>query len=154
MADVYDPDKTDPRDTIAPLMKRVMMELAMAVDDAFSRDKELAPFEVTTAQFGILARLHFGETESAGDLCKSLNYDRGAMSRMLDRLEEKGLIQRVRRPGERRTIALEVTPRGEKLFPRMRACVIATINRFVRGIPEADVRCAEGVLRRMLENAS
>jgi MarR family transcriptional regulator, multiple antibiotic resistance protein MarR len=154
VTDLYDPDTTDPRDTIAPLMKRAAIELSFAVEEAFGRDKELAPFEMSAAQFGILARLHFHETASAGELCKTMKYDRGAMSRMLDRLEEKGLIRRVRREGERRMITLELTPRGEKLFPRMKACVISTINHLVRGIPEGDVRCAEGVLRRMLENAS
>jgi MarR family multiple antibiotic resistance transcriptional regulator len=154
MSDIYDPATTDPRETIAPLLKRVMMEIFAAVDNAFGLDKELAPFEVTAAQFGILVKLHHQEIDCAVGLCKELNYDRGAMSRMLDRLESKGLIRRVRRDGERRLIAIEITPRGERLFPKMQACVVTTINHFLRGIAPADVHRAEAVLRRMLENAS
>jgi DNA-binding MarR family transcriptional regulator len=154
MTDFYDPETTEPHDTVAPLLKRVIVAMFTAVDETFKQDKELALFEVTAAQFGILANIHYGEAECAGELCKNMNYDRGAMSRMLDRLEDKGLIRRVRHAGERRMIALEITPRGEKLLPKMKACVVVTLNRFLRGIPEADVRRVEEVLRRMLENAS
>jgi MarR family transcriptional regulator, multiple antibiotic resistance protein MarR len=154
MADYYDPETTEPHDTLAPLVKRVMLAMFAAVDEAFQQDRELAVFEVTAAQFGILANLHYGEAECAGELCKNMNYDRGAMSRMLDRLEDKGLIRRVRHSGERRMISLEITPRGEKLLPKMKTCVVATLNRFLRGIPEADVRRAEDVLRKMLDNGA
>jgi hypothetical protein len=34
----------------------------------------------------------------------------------------------------------------------MRACVVAVVNRFLRGIPKSDVRRVENVLQRMLAN--
>lgn len=141
------------RNSIGALLGRVKMAISAEVDDALARDAELAPLEVTVAQFAILAQLHFGETACAGDLCRNMSYDRGAMSRMLDRLEGKGLIRRVRRAGERRTIALEVTERGEALIPKMNACVDAVVQRFLRGIDAGEVRLVEAVLQRMLRNA-
>jgi DNA-binding MarR family transcriptional regulator len=141
------------RSSIGSLLGRVKMAISAEVDDALLRDAELAPLEVTVAQYGILAQLHFGDTACAGDLCKNMSYDRGAMSRMLDRLEAKGLIRRVRRAGERRTISLEVTPRGEELFPKMRACVDAVVQRFLQGIAADDIRRVEDVLQKMLQNA-
>lgn len=154
MADFYDPETTAAHETVAPLLKRAIGAIFTAVDLAFQQDKELALFEVTAAQFGILANLHYGQAACAGELCKNMNYDRGAMSRMLDRLEDKGLIRRVRHAGERRMISLEITPRGEKLFPKMKTCVIGAVNHILRGIPEADVRRTEEVLRRMLANVA
>jgi len=139
--------------SIGSLLGRVKMAISAAVDDALQRDAELAPLEVTAAQFSILAQLHQGETACAGDLCKNMTYDRGAMSRMLDRLENKGLIRRVRRAGERRTISLEVTELGLELLPKMRACVDAVVQGFLRDIAPDDIARAESVLLKMLHNA-
>jgi DNA-binding MarR family transcriptional regulator len=58
----------------------------------------------------------------------------------------------VRRSGERRTISLEITAAGEAALPKMQACVVGVVNRFLRGIPKSEVKQAEGVLRRMLAN--
>jgi DNA-binding MarR family transcriptional regulator len=83
-----------------------------------------------------------------------MDYDRGAMSRMIDRLESKGLIRRTRRLGERRMITLQITSEGEAVLPKMQACVVAVLNLLVRGISRSEVVQAESVLRRMLANAS
>lgn len=153
MNDPAAPQAASPPSSIGPLLGRVKMAIGAEVDDALLANEELAPFEVSSAQFSILAQLHFGNTECAGDLCKNMSYDRGAMSRMLDRLESKGLIRRIRRPGERRTISLEITDRGEELFPKMRACIDEVVQRFLLGISPAEIRQVEGVLQRILNNA-
>ena len=49
---------------------------------------------------------------SASDLCKGISYDAGAMTRMLDRLEGKGLIRRNRSAQDRRLMHLELTEEG------------------------------------------
>ena len=52
-----------------------------------------------------------------------MDYDRGAMSRMIDRLESKELISRVALAHTRRTMSLEVTEAGKAAFPKMQACL-------------------------------
>jgi DNA-binding MarR family transcriptional regulator len=154
MEDIYDPKTVDLRNCIGPLASRVRTALWAAVDEALAHDRTAAPFEISTAQFVILNTLHDEGGESACELCKLMDYDRGAMSRMIDRLESKGLIRRTRRPGERRMIALQITAEGEAVLPTMQACVVAVLNRLVRGISRSEVAQAESVLRRMLANAS
>jgi DNA-binding MarR family transcriptional regulator len=153
MNDLAVPQAVDPHNAMCPLLNRVKVVIGAAVDDALLANEELAPFEVTSAQFSILAQLHFADTECAGDLCKNMSYDRGAMSRMLDRLESKGLIRRNRRPGERRTISLEITDRGEELFPKMRACIDDVVQRLLIGISYAEIHQVEVVLQKILNNA-
>jgi len=154
MDDIYDPKTVDLRNCIGPLAGRVRAALWAAVDEALDQDPTAAPFGISTAQFVILSTLHSEGGESACELCKLMDYDRGAMSRMIDRLESKGLIRRVRRAGERRMITLQITDAGEAVLPKMQACVVRVLNRFVRGISKSDVRQAESVLRRMLANAA
>ena len=116
-------------------------------------DKDLAPFDVSAAQFAILAALVSGEAISASGLCRRISYDPGAMTRMVDRLEKKGLIQRVACPADRRTLNLELTAKGEALYPRLQDCVAAVWDRFRRGFTNDEVRQLEGLLQRMLANA-
>ena len=90
---------------------------------------------------------------SASDLCKGISYDAGAMTRMLDRLESKGLIRRSRSAVDRRLMHLELTDEGRAAWPRMREISMTVANRFLRGFTKAEARQLEGFLTRMLENA-
>jgi DNA-binding MarR family transcriptional regulator len=133
------------------------MHLRLAIisglDKEFLGDEEVAPLEVTTAQFAILKNVLRGSAKSACDLCKAMDYDRGAMSRMIDRLEHKRLIRRVALPHTRRSVALEVTDAGRAAFPKMEACLDRVVNRLLKGVTQSQVREVEAVLKRMLANA-
>lgn len=113
MKDAYDPNTVSPDNSVGLLINRIRMHLANAMDRALAQDKNVGVYELSAAQFSVLSTLYQGGIENAIDLCRVLAYDRGAMSRMLDRLEAKGLIRRVRLHGERRTITLELTPEGQ-----------------------------------------
>jgi len=83
-----------------------------------------------------------------------MTYDAGAMTRMIDRLEEKGLLKRSRCPDDRRLVNLELTEKGQVALPRMRNTARRVLNRFLEGFTKAEARQMEGFLIRMLENAS
>lgn len=154
MSDIYDAKTVDIRNTIGALAGRVRNAISAAADEALSRDTTLSAYAVSTAQFAILSAVHSGRCESAGDLCKLMSYDRGAMSRMIDRLETKGLIRRTRRPGERRMIALEITTEGEAALPKMKSCVVGVMNRMLQGVTKSEIKQVEKVLQRILGNGA
>jgi DNA-binding MarR family transcriptional regulator len=153
MADIYDSETYQPRKGIGHLMHRVRAEILAAIDRELAADERLAPLEITAAQFLILASLVLGSGKSASDICKGISYDAGAMTRMLDRLESKGLIRRDRSQEDRRQILLELTDEGRAAFPRMRDVSMQVLNRFLRGFTKAEARQLESFLTRMLENA-
>jgi DNA-binding MarR family transcriptional regulator len=153
MADIYDSETYQPRKGIGHLMHRVRAEILTAIDRELAADERLAPLEITAAQFLILASLVLGSGKSASDICKGISYDAGAMTRMLDRLESKGLIRRDRSQEDRRQILLELTDEGRAAFPRMRDVSMQVLNRFLRGFTKAEARQLESFLTRMLENA-
>jgi DNA-binding MarR family transcriptional regulator len=76
------------------------------------------------------------------------------MTRMIDRLETKGLIRRTRRQDDRRVVYLELTEEGHRAFPRMRVVSMGVVNRFLRGFTQAEARQLESYLTRMLDNAA
>jgi DNA-binding MarR family transcriptional regulator len=138
---------------LAPLIGQVRIAMIEGVDREFLAHEELAPLEVTAAQFAILRTVLKGSAESACEVCKLLDYDRGAMSRMIDRLEAKKLIRRVPLAHTRRSFALEVTPAGRAAYPAMEACLERVVARLLKGIAKPQVRELEATLRRMLANA-
>jgi len=77
----------------------------------------------------------------------------GAMTRMIDRLEQRGLLKRVRVADDRRTMKLQLTDEGKALYPTMRASAMEVINGLLRGFTKAEARQLEDFLKRMLENA-
>jgi DNA-binding MarR family transcriptional regulator len=153
MGDIYDSATYEPRRGIGHLMHRVRTEILAAVDRELQADEHLGAMEVTSAQFIILSTLSMGIARSASDLCKGISYDAGAMTRMIDRLEEKGLLRRSRDPGDRRLVNLELTEKGSASLPRMRDVSMKVLNRFLQGFTKAEARQLEGFLTRMLENA-
>jgi DNA-binding MarR family transcriptional regulator len=142
----YEARTFEPQRSVGRLIGRVKMEMGDALD------RELAPFEISAAQFVILVALATGEADSASTLCRGISYDPGAMTRMIDRLEQKGLIRRTDHPDDRRRVGLELTAEGKAVYPKLRAASMAVQNRFLRGFSKSDVRQLEILLQRMLAN--
>ena len=155
LADVYDIETYQPRKGVGHLLSRVRSEMLAALDKALEADAELSALEISSAQFIVIAALALAETaKSASDLCKGISYDAGAMTRMIDRLETKGLIRRNRRPQDRRVVYLELTEEGTRAYPRMRAVSMGVVNRFLQGFSDSEARQLESFLSRMLQNAA
>ncbi len=155
MGNIYDSATYQPAKSLGAMLSRVRMEMLTALDRELAADRQLAPLELSAAQYIVIANLagpH--EPKSASDLCKGISYDAGAMTRMLDRLEAKGLIRRSRSPDDRRLLLLELTDAGRAAYPRMREVSMTVANRFLRGFTKAEARQLEGFLGRMLENAT
>jgi DNA-binding MarR family transcriptional regulator len=68
---------------IVRLINRVRVEIVDALD------RELAKFDITAPQLIVLASVANMEADSAAAICKSISYDPGAMTRMIDRIEQK-----------------------------------------------------------------
>ncbi len=155
MADVYDIETYQPRKGVGHLLNRVRTEMLLALDKALASDEELAPLGLSAAQFIVIATIALADSaKSSSDLCRGISYDAGAMTRMIDRLESKGLIRRTRRPDDRRVVYIELTEEGARAFPRMKVLSMGVVNRFLRGFSQAEARQLEGYLSRMLENAA
>jgi len=131
---------------ILRLVNRVRVEMIDAMD------RELAQFDITAPQLIVLASVANREADSAAQLCKSISYDPGAMTRMIDRLEQKGLVRRVPRPDDRRAMTLEMTAAGKALYPQLLAAKETVQTRFLRGFSKDEIAMLEKLLNRLLDN--
>jgi len=116
-------------------------------------DVELARHDVSTAQSIVVLVVAQGTARTAAQACKLLSHDPGAMTRLVDKLETKGFMRRVRRRGDRRSARLELTPKGRVLYREINTAQIAVYNRMLQGFSVGEARTLEALLRRVLENA-
>ncbi|HXS21548.1 MAG TPA: MarR family transcriptional regulator [Steroidobacteraceae bacterium] len=117
-----------------------------------SFDTELEPFGVTGAQFEVLKNLARSDNETAASLCRALHYDTGSMTRMLDRLQQKGLVSRERDTSDRRLVFLRLTDAGESLIPKIRPALRRALRRHLAGFSVEEVAALKRYLGRLIEN--
>jgi DNA-binding MarR family transcriptional regulator len=80
-------------------------------------DETLEERNLTNGDWKVLSTLRWAGKpyrRSAGELAKAADLTSGAMTSRLDQLEEQGLIRRLRDPGDRRGVLVELTAKGRK----------------------------------------
>lgn len=100
----------------------------------------LAPYDLTLQQFNVLRILRGARPEG---LCTLTIADRmieqaPGITRLIDRLEKKGLVRRVRSEEDRRQVWCRITPAGERLLARLDAATDAYDQTAVRDLSPAD----------------
>lgn len=153
LPDVYSLDTYEPQRGLGHLIGRARTQLLAAIDTELARDEFLGPLEVTSAQLIVIVNLAGRQcATSASELCKGISYDAGAMTRMLDRLEAKGLVRRTRSPDDRRLVNLELTGAGQAAYPRLREVSMRVLNRSLRDFTKDEARTLENLLQRLAHN--
>ncbi len=117
-------------------------------------ERELEPLQITAAQFVVLNSIRSGKGRTLSEFCRLLAYDSGAMTRLLDRIEAKGIIRRVENPADRRSHIVELTEQGQAVFPRAQLGTEVAIRRLLAGFSENDAQALRGMLKRIAANAA
>lgn len=104
---------------------------------------------VTQAEAHILA--HLSETGEAtiGDVHRAFAHKRSTLTSILDRLERRGLVQRVSDARDRRTFIIRLTRPGRRLARRVSAHLEALERRVLARVPARDVRAFTSVLEAL-----
>ena len=147
MPPIYDIETFRPSQAVGAYIGRARRTIVEAID------QKLAPLDISHAQWIVVMLLGDGAAATAAELCKILVYDPGAMTRLLDRLEKKGVLRRARTKGDRRTVRLELTAAGKRLYPRILEALVEEFNRLLRGFSKREVRQLQELLKRMVANA-
>jgi DNA-binding MarR family transcriptional regulator len=126
------------------LIKRAMASLSSAID------QELAPYDLTHPQFSILMMLNERRCSTAAELARETCGDTGAMTRMLDRLEAKNIVRRVRSRSDRRVVHIELTEAGRLYAEKMPIVAINVLNRYLKGFRPEELDIMKNFLRRLI----
>jgi len=77
-------------------------------------DRRMEPLGLTQAQWMPVLHLAAGRAQTAAELARNCMQSPGAMTRMIDRLVDKGIIERERSTTDRRVVRLRLTPEGQR----------------------------------------
>jgi DNA-binding MarR family transcriptional regulator len=126
-------------------------ETAHALRKAF--DRRAVGLGVTRAQWKVLFRLDRNPGLRQIELADMLDIEPITLSRIVDRLEESGLVERRADPTDRRAWRLHVTAAAQPLIAKLRAVADGMIAEAFAGIDPKDIEITRHVLSRARENA-
>lgn len=134
-------------DSVAYLMKRVLSSFVQQAE------LQLHPHDLTHAQWQPLFKLaRAPQGMAVAELARELQMDAGAMTRLLDRLEKKGLCKRVRSTEDRRVVVVELTDEGRASAAVVPGVLADVLNAHLAGFSKTEWQALLGYLRRMLDN--
>jgi DNA-binding MarR family transcriptional regulator len=110
-------------------------------------DVALRDPDITHQQMGILLSLKNGLATTPFELSKLLGIDTGLMTRMLDKLEAKKLLERFRSVDDRRVINLKLTANGEAIATQIPEIATPVLNARLKNFTKAEF----DELRRLLD---
>lgn len=108
---------------------------------------------LTPALFALLNVLGAREGTIQQQLSSDMGVDPSAMVKMINELENAGLAERRRRPGDRRAWEVTITPQGRRTLQRARRLATQVQDEVLGGLTAGDRRQLVTLLRRALLSA-
>ena len=142
----YEPVGYCADESVGWLMKRALMSIAQAAD------RRLESKGITHAQWAPLFMLQRSRASTVAELARETQSDPGAMTRLLDRLEAKGLCRRERSTDDRRVVRVELTPEGEVAAQEVPIVLAQVLNEHLAGFSKSEWSQLKDMLQRMVAN--
>jgi DNA-binding MarR family transcriptional regulator len=131
------------QDSLGYLVKRTQRLMHDRIEAVFASQG------ITFQQWVVLMHLRDGLATSVAGLCQELRHDSGAMTRLIDQLEERGFIARRRQAADRRIIDLELKPAGRKMVESLIPLAVDTLNGALGGFTKTEVQQLKSLLVRL-----
>ncbi|MGY4212693.1 DNA-binding MarR family transcriptional regulator [Burkholderia sp. PvR073] len=134
-------------DSVGYLMSRVKSVMTNLVTQR--TQEELG---ITGTQASMLFMIAVGKCSTAAELAREYGIDASAVTRLLDRVEKRGLLSRVRSIEDRRVVRLELTDEGRALAERLPPVFRSVLDELLGGFTPEEVGFLKSMLRRILSN--
>src|ERR1700676_4894137 len=122
------------QDSVGYLVKRSHSLMVDAMEPVF----EARGF--TFLQYVILAWLRDGIAVNPRDICVQFLHNSGALTRVIDHLAERGLLERIRRDRDRRKVELQLTAGGRETIESLIPLVVEKLNLALAEFSSAEVQ--------------
>jgi DNA-binding MarR family transcriptional regulator len=91
-------------------------------------------------QYVVMSALRDGIAMNPKVICTQFRHDSGALTRIIDQLAERGLLERVRRDRDRRKVELQLTPAGRETIESIIPLVVDKLNEVLVDFSKAEVQ--------------
>ncbi len=139
----YESDTFVPDISVGYLLRATHQISVAGLDHVFADEG------MTAVQWQALLALNFGAASTCVELARHLNYDKGAMTRLVDQMEASGWIGRQRDPQDRRVIRLELTAEGQAAARRCKERVLACWNEWLADWSHEEIAGLIATLQRL-----
>ncbi|HEY7976943.1 MAG TPA: MarR family transcriptional regulator [Rhizomicrobium sp.] len=106
--------------------------------------------DLTFTQWISLMGLREGVAETSADLARHLNHDAGAVTRVVDELEKRGLLRRERSKSDRRVVKLILTPQGKAVAKMHVPPIVDFWNRVTDEFSAQEVKQLLALMTRLI----
>lgn len=128
----------------------IIYRTALAMRGAWQRTLKEQGFDITPEQCGILFLLSEKEGLSQKEIGDVLFKDKPNISRMLDALERKKLIQR--QSTDRRRFAIFLTGEGKKMIEAIMPCKLKLEEKVLNGLLTRELEALESTINKIYRN--
>jgi MarR family transcriptional regulator, organic hydroperoxide resistance regulator len=108
--------------------------------------------DVTPEQWAILIRLWEQDARPQSELSESTFRDGPTISRILDGMQARGLLDRRSDPSDGRARIVYLTRKGRELKRKLVPAVEVLVRKMMRGVNKAELETTRAALRKMFEN--
>lgn len=130
----------------------VLARAAAAVTEVSKADVER--HDLTQAEFGILEALHHKGPLLLGEVQKRVLVSSGGITFLVDRLADRGLVERLACPSDRRARYAALTKRGVKLMREIFPAHAAAIREAMAGLGRSEQRQLTELLKTLGKEAA
>lgn len=107
--------------------------------------------ELTMTQAGILFLLKHKDMRTMSELGEVFDIDNSAVTRLVDRLEKNGIVERRTAPEDRRAYLVHMTPKGQESLEKAKKIILSVNEELRRGFTPEEVEAYKKILRSILE---
>lgn len=117
-----------------------------------SMDRRLQSLGLTQAQWRAIVHLSRSEGMTQAALAESLEIQPITLTRLIDRMESAGWVERRMHPLDRRAVQLYLTPQSQPILEQMHARAADTLNEATRGVSPREQRQLVATLEHLKHN--
>ena len=113
-------------------------------------NQQLSQYEVTWPQWMVLNVLYHNLGQTPVKIAECIGVDRSAITRLVDRLENKGFVEREHDKLDRRSIKLHITDSGKQIMDSINDLAKRHQAHFLKDLHSSEQRALKGELQKML----
>ncbi|MEJ0024887.1 MAG: MarR family transcriptional regulator [Rhizomicrobium sp.] len=140
----YDQDNFEAQTSLGCLLRRLTNLMVPRAEARFAGEG------LTFSHWVALMCLRDGLAATCADISRHMNYDSGAITRVVDQLEARGFVTRSRSLTDRRVVHLALTPEGRTVTKAMATPTIAFWNEMLGDFSNEEAAQLVGLLTRLL----
>lgn len=124
-------------------------------------NNKLKEHDITTAQWAVMKDIYTQKQNQAGvesfiqlSITQRLHSDRTTISQIIDKLEERKLLERKKHPTDRRSYIVCITKSGEELINKIEKVAEEVVREATKALPKNEYDLMVKGLKKIINNLS